>query len=242
LTRLREVNPQNLTTEQFQNAKTLVVSKETFVNDLAKGKQTHSLAHVLDYLNNISLAETDATKLDEYIKRLEELKAEVIRLNNEAVSIPSEIKLLHAKIEDSRHYIQTLSKLESVFANATRITEDRARVQEQYLDSLRGNTEAAEHLVRTNSPVHRQATEPREETQPRQVEGQYAEEYSSQQENREEAIKETRFQAQEEVNFAGEHETHTKKAEVRQAVPATDLKESQFANSKTGSCESCSIF
>jgi len=102
------------------------------------------------------------------------------------------------------------------FANANRITEDRIRVQDQYLDSLRGNTEAAEHLVRSNSPVHRQPTEPREETQPRQVEGQYVEEYSSQPEHREEA----RFQAQEEAQFAGEHETHTKKAEVRQAVPA----------------------
>jgi chromosome segregation ATPase len=240
LTRLREVNPANLSAEQYQTARTLVVSKETFVNDLAKGKQTHSLAHVLDYLNNIAGAEHDATELRTNNARLGELTTELARLNNETTNIPAEIKLLHARIEDARHYISTLSKLESVFANANRVTEDRIRVQEQYLESIRGNAEAAEHLVRSNSPVHRQPTEPREETQPRHVEGQYAEEYSSQQENREEAVKETRFQAED--HFAGEHETHAKKAEVRQAVPATDLKESQFANSKTGSCESCSIF
>ncbi len=144
------------------------------------------------------------------------MNTEVTRLTTETQNIPSEVKLLQAKIEDSRHYINTLNKLEHVFANANRITEDRARVQDQYLDSLRGDAQAAEHLVRSNSPVHRQPTEPREETQPRAD----AEEYSSQQENREEATKEGRFQAQEEAGFAGEHETHTKKAETRQAVPA----------------------
>jgi len=240
LNKLREVNPANLSAEQFTAGRTVVGLKDTFVNDLAKGKQT-SLAHLIDYINNVTSVEETVTELNNNRRRLEELTANVAKLTTENQNIPTEIKLLQAKIEDSRHYINTLNKLESVFANASRITEERARVQDQYLDSLRGDAQAAEHLVRSNSPVHRQPTEPREETQPR-VDNQYAEEYSSQQENREEATKEGRHQVQEETNFAGEHETHTKKAETRQAVPATDLKESQFANSKTGSCESCSIF
>jgi len=73
LTRLREVNPAHLSAEQFQNARTLAGLKETFLNDLAKGKQTHSLAHVLDYLNNISLAETDATEVRNNTRRVEEV-------------------------------------------------------------------------------------------------------------------------------------------------------------------------
>jgi chromosome segregation ATPase len=240
LNKLREVNPANISADQFAAGRNIYTLKDTFVNDLAKGKQT-SLAHLLDYINSVTSVEETVTELNANRRRLEETTNEVAKLTTEIHNIPTEVKLLQAKIEDSRHYINTLNKLESVFANATRITEDRARVQDQYLDSLRGDAQAAEHLVRSNSPVHRQPTEPREETQPR-VDNQYAEEYSSQQENREEATKEGRFQPQEETNFAGDHETHTKKAEVRQAVPATDLKESQFANSKTGSCESCSIF
>jgi len=72
LTKLREVNPANISADQFTAGRNVVGLKDTFVNDLAKGKQT-SLAHLIDYINNVTSVEETVTELNTNRRRLEEV-------------------------------------------------------------------------------------------------------------------------------------------------------------------------
>jgi chromosome segregation ATPase len=232
LLRLRGTVPNKLRKDDFVFGKAVVDRRAEILADLEpKGKENPSLRHLLDYIASIvdigashDLVEADRVQLEEQQKELEKKLADQQRINNI-------VSTLEEKVAASTYYIETLSRLRPLFQNCLGQTQDRISLQNNYLDSIRGNLNAVDAMTQSiqHKPVERTGYEPTIEQR---------------QNVQSETGKEGRF-ADEEENFSGEQtqgQTHAKKVESRTPVPATDLRESEFANSKKGSCESCSIF
>jgi len=237
--RLKGINLQKLRKDDIIFGKSVLERRTEILADLdKKGKENVSLRYLFDYIGAAveigkyhEEAENDKVQLEEQERDLEKRMSELQRVNNA-------IQAIEEKQKVSRHYIDTLSKLRPLFNNCIDKTDERVKLQDQYQDSIKGNLQAFDTL--TQSVQYRQAEQVNEdydfngrnERNEKPKENYYA------------TPKEDEDRAQEEENFAGEQNfshQHAKKVESK-PVPATDLRESEFANSKKGSCESCAIF
>jgi len=231
LARLRGLNVQKLRKDTLIYAKTVVDKREEFLADLEPKKQNPSLRALLDYIELVvqvgelgDQIEADKVHVDEQTKVLEK------RLTN-SVKASTLIKGLEDRIANSRHYIQTLGGLKSLFTQTKALTNDRIKAQTQYYGQIGGDSQALETMAPSpqgrNLRAHAAAAE--EET----VQG--------------ETVKEEKYEAQEaeEVQFSGDQTVGTtqgRKVESKNQEKLTDLGESEFATNKKGNCESCSIF
>lgn len=234
LDRLRGTNPSKLRKDDFVLGKALIDRRAELQAELEpKGKENASLRALFDYIANIvevgashDQVEADKVQLEEQQKELEKKLADHTRVNNI-------VSTLEEKVAASTYYIDTLNRLKPLFSNCLGSTQDRITIQNSYLNAVGGNLGAVETMAQSiqNKPAERQATyEPvieKKATQQTPVE----------------TAKAAKVEEEEE-GFGGEKISTTaqpKKVESKN-VPATDLKESEFANSKKGSCESCGIF
>jgi DNA repair exonuclease SbcCD ATPase subunit len=232
LLRIKGVSIPKLRKDDFLFGKAIVEKRTEYLADLEpKGKENPSLRRLLDYIASIvdigashDQVEADKLQLEEQQKELEKKLADQQRITNV-------VSTLEEKVAASTYYIETLTRLRPLFQNCLGQTQDRIALQNNYLDSIRGNLDAVDAMTQSiqSKPVDRQTYEPT-------IEQRQNVPY--------ETVKEGQV-PEEEENFTGEQaksQTHPKKVEARTPIPATDLKESEFANSKKGSCESCGIF
>jgi hypothetical protein len=242
--RLKGINLQRLRKDDVIFGKSVLDRKTEILADLErKGKENVSLRALFDYIAAAvdvgkfhEEGEADKLQLDEQEKDLEKKVSDLHKVNNV-------VQMLEEKIRISRHYIDTLTRLRPLFNNVIDKTQERIEFQDQYQASVKGNAQALDTL--TQSVVQNKQNVEQQIVEDFEVNGRNERVEKPKENNYYATPKEDEDRAQEEEQFAGEQNfshQHTRKVESRNPVPATDLKESEFANSKKGSCESCNIF
>jgi septal ring factor EnvC (AmiA/AmiB activator) len=234
MNRLRGLNVQKLRKDTLIYCKTVVDKREPYLADLeTPKKQNPSLRALLDYMSLVvqvgelyDQIEADKAHVDEQTKLLEKKMTNSIKLS-------TVIKGLEDRIANSRHYIQVLGGLKSLFTETKALTNNRINAQGQYYAQIGGDSQALETLAPTtqtqgrNVRAHAGAPEDEETAQG-------------------ESVKEEKYEGHEaeEAQFSGEQAFGTPKERKVENKNAnlTDLGESEFAASKKGNCESCSIF
>lgn len=250
MARLRGLNMLKLKKDDFVFAKHVAEKKAAYLADLEKkGKPNNSLRQLMELIEVVSQvghyheeSENDKAALEEKQKEFEKKSVEFEKLS-------ALVKCLEQKVADSNYYIETLNRLKPSFTHNINAAKERLELQTQYLASLGGNTQAVESMAQSTKSPQKSPT--KNETpsglndEQRQLS--YADKKQTPQHNgtdRNERVNQYDEKAQEEENFEGEQafsDPHSRKVESR-AHQTTDLRESDFANKKTGSCESCSMF
>lgn len=243
LDRLRGLGLQKLRKDDFVFTKTVVDHKDAYLADLEpKGKQNQSLRNLLGYMEVVVQYGNYHDQIEGDKQALEEKQREFEKKSVEFQKVSGMFKMLEQKVTDSVYYVETLNKLKPQFTHHIEDIRERIELQNQYLSSVKGNAGAVETLAQSQA----QKSPHRSPTKDSDAERQFHQEgkdLTRQAESLERA-KYDNERAHEEENFEGEQafsDPHGKKVESRN-VPTTDLKESEFANSKKGSCESCSMF
>lgn len=236
LARCRGLALNKLKKDDFHFSKQILEKKDAYIGDLEpKSRRNESLRVLFDYISTISEVgdivaqiESDKILLDERKKQAEHKGIEVQR-------IQYWLTVLEGKLKASQYYISTLERLSPLFIRISASTQDRLNVQNQYLKSLGGDVNNQDRLI-SRSPTRKGE--------------QYSEKnsFNAAYESQTQQQRETNQAApveEEEEGFGGDQLSDAgrgKKVESKYPVPATDLKESEFAQNKKGSCESCNIF
>jgi len=208
-----------------------------------KKKENASLRNLIDYIGNVVEAGTIFTQIETDKVLLEEKSKELEVRQFEAEKFNRNLTLLQERIQHSNHYITTLRTLTPYFARIQSANRERLDFQNDYQNSLQGAPDALDHLAERTS--QRSPVDPSKNQYVSQTSGARVNEIEEQRHQDFEHVKEQRVVTQgEEDQIVGEH-GHTsqaaKKVETKNVNGPVDLKESQFANSKSG-CETCNIF
>jgi len=256
IARLKGLNTQKMRKDNFVFGRDVASRSQAIIAELeTKKKQNPSLRALFDYINNVVAAGDLQDRVELERGNLETKQNEITTNHTNSSNIIHTMKSLEDKVSVTTHYIETLKKLRPLFENAQAITQERIRFQEQYLQSLQGNTDALDNLVHSTSQLgqspgaklytQEQAFNPVNEhaTQQRPLESQTSEEGEVFGEKQSPAKEGFVAQEGEEQHFGGEaHIGGNTGKKVERQVPTTDLRESEFANSKKGGCETCNIF
>jgi len=314
IARLKGLPLTKLRKDDFSLSKQVLEHRDAYLAELEKkDKPIPSLRSLFDYISIVNEA-GDALEVVDHCKvQIEEKEVEASQHVAEKVRLNNLLSVLEGKLQASKYYISRLENLTPLFQRIATSTQNRSNLQNQYVNVIRGDSSALQHLVNqgataTASNVRQQPTTNTEQSYnqrrslPQNVisDQQYQQERAVashphlDQENQEsvdvkkhqqqsyhgegeesdqgsqanvdvvvnnskrgsqaqsQAQSQAHSKAQSKANSQAYIDaTHTGGItghptaggeKTKYPVPSTDLKESEFANSKKGSCESCNIF
>jgi chromosome segregation ATPase len=257
LARLKGLAISKLRKDDFTFSKHVIEKKDAYLADLEpKGKQNPSLRTLFEYIGVVAEAGDHIDVIENAKVELEEQKKQLEHKQTDKLKVGNLIHVLEGKLKASQVYIEKLERLNPLYNRLSQAIQQRQHIQRQYQQILNGDTGAYESMISgaqqnvqytEQRSLHKQTTgqgEAERQTYEQNVEGEEGVEGVEKVEGVQSV---QRIEGgEDEEGFEGQQVTDDgkapKKVESKYPVPATDLKESEFANSKKGSCESCNIF
>lgn len=227
--KLRTLDPRNLKREDFIVGKNVVERREDILKPLEpKGKENVSARRLVDYIYIITQIGDYQEQIAQDRQTLEERQTELAKKQATAEELASHLKPTEEKVTVSEHYIETLKQLHPTVHEFIEKIKARVNIQDQYVETIRGNIQEidpmAQSVFQTKQGGHDDC------------------EFEREAGNKVNQTEDDRAAAHEEEDFHGDAADDHERKSQKHAAPQIDLKESEFANSKKGSCESCAMF
>jgi len=215
-----------------------------------KGSVPQSIHAVYDYINMVKKVADNYEAIKEHEAKLVEVRQNLEKVTTSYNEVLSKIEEIEGKLKIVKKYHSAMDKIKGLVINCLQITEDRAKVQAQYIQAVGGNVQAINNmnnLSKSQTQSHTQnqtATAGNKDVSNVVAGNEEKSKTQTESPNKGEKGQTTGPTGVEEEEFGGEGQEahgHAKK-EVRSQRPETDLGEEPLAAKKEGGCEGCNIF